>query len=105
MSRLTPVGPAGPSVGVSGPQRTCVGCRKRCGVADLLRVVEVDGTVVPDPRRRLPGRGASLHPNVECLTLALRRKAFPRALRVSGPLETTVLEQYLSAVSEAGGLR
>jgi predicted RNA-binding protein YlxR (DUF448 family) len=64
-------------------------------VTDLLRVVVVEGACVPDPRRRLPGRGASVHPVVECLNLALRRRAFARALRAAGPLDTTVLESYI----------
>ena len=66
------------------PVRTCVGCRKRAPVTDLLRVVLRSGALVPDPRRRLPGRGASLHPTPECLHAAERRRAFPRALRLPG---------------------
>ncbi|MCP9623961.1 MULTISPECIES: YlxR family protein [Nocardia] len=81
--------------------RTCVGCRKRELAADLLRVVaqDVDGehsaAVVPDPRRRLPGRGAWLHPLSACLSTAVRRRAFGRALRVSGNLDISALEQYV----------
>jgi len=45
----------------------------------------------PDERRRLPGRGAWLHPSRDCLDLAVRRRAFARALRVPGPLDTTAL--------------
>jgi predicted RNA-binding protein YlxR (DUF448 family) len=81
--------------------RTCLGCRQRAARHELLRVVATDQgsglTVVPDPGRRLPGRGANLHPTPECLALALRRRAFPRALRVSGRLATEVLEQYVAA--------
>jgi len=66
------------------PVRTCVGCRERAPVTDLLRVVARDGALVPDPRRRLPGRGASLHPPRECLRTPRRRRAFPRALRLPG---------------------
>ncbi|WP_091153248.1 YlxR family protein [Geodermatophilus africanus] len=61
-----------------------MGCRERAPVTDLLRVVARDGVLVPDPRRRLPGRGASLHPTPECLHAAERRRAFPRALRLPG---------------------
>ncbi|MDP9417847.1 MAG: YlxR family protein [Actinomycetota bacterium] len=78
--------------GRAAPVRTCVGCRGRGSRLDLLRVVvgRVDGQVrvVPDPRHRLPGRGAWLHPDLRCLELAERRRAFPRALRVPGPLDT-----------------
>lgn len=61
----------------------------------MLRVVAVDGVLTPDPRRRLPGRGAWLHPDLECLRRAERRGAFPRALRVPGPLAVDVVRRYL----------
>jgi len=49
--------------------------------------------------RRLPGRGAHLHPTRECLELAERRRAFPRALRVSGPLGLDLLRTTISTTS------
>lgn len=83
--------------------RTCLGCRQRAARHELLRVVATDQgsghTVVPDPGRRLPGRGANVHPTPECLALALRRRAFPRALRVPGRLATEALEQYVEALA------
>ena len=92
------------------PVRTCVGCRKRAPVTDLLRVVVRSGALVPDPRRRLPGRGASVHPTPECLHAAERRRAFARALRLPGgggaPLEAGPLRDHvLGASSEAPGAR
>jgi predicted RNA-binding protein YlxR (DUF448 family) len=59
---------------------------------------EVDGvwSVVPDPDRRLPGRGASLHPASRCLDLAERRRAFVRALRRDGPLDTAALREHVA---------
>ncbi|MFE3443907.1 YlxR family protein [Nocardia sp. NPDC059180] len=81
--------------------RTCIGCRKRELAAELLRIVareEDDGDVVaivPDARRRLPGRGAWLHPVSACLSTAVRRRAIGRALRVSGHLDISALEHYL----------
>ena len=77
------------------PQRTCVGCRTRAARAELLRLVVVDGSVTPDPARRLPGRGAHLHPDSGCLDLALRRRAFPRAFRLTGPLDVASVRRYL----------
>ncbi|MBA3295000.1 MAG: YlxR family protein [Geodermatophilaceae bacterium] len=78
------------------PVRTCVGCRQRCSISELLRVVAVDGQVLPDPQRRYAGRGASLHPRSVCLARAERRGAFRRALRVSGDLSTKALGSYLA---------
>ncbi|HZZ46500.1 MAG TPA: YlxR family protein [Pseudonocardia sp.] len=82
------------------PVRTCVGCRSRCEATGLLRVVAAAGALVPDLRRRLPGRGAWLHPDPECLRLAQRRGAFPRALRVSGPLIVDDVWRHLQSISK-----
>ncbi|TFV70571.1 YlxR family protein [Blastococcus sp. CT_GayMR19] len=73
-----------------------MGCRERAPASDLLRVVVRSGALVPDVRRRLPGRGASVHPTPECLSAAERRRAFARALRLPGGAGTPV---------EAGPLR
>jgi uncharacterized protein len=81
-----------------------VGCRGRAGRSVLLRVVAAeDGgvwTVVPDPRHRLPGRGAWVHPDAGCLALAERRKAFGRALRRGGSLSTGALREYLQRLGQ-----
>lgn len=77
------------------PERTCVGCRVRATKGDLLRVVEVGGACVPDPRGTLPGRGAYLHPVKACLDLAVRRRAFVRALRAQGPLGTADVDRFV----------
>ncbi|MEV5828411.1 YlxR family protein [Spirillospora sp. NPDC052242] len=77
--------------GRAAPTRTCVGCRARTAKSDLLRLVVVEGVIVPDPRGRMPGRGAHLHPDPGCLELAERRRAFPRAFRLQGPLDAGVL--------------
>lgn len=75
----------------------CVGCRVRAIKSDLLRLVVIEGVIVPDPRGRLPGRGAYVHPDLGCLGLAERRRAFPRAFRLPGPLDTGMLRRYLEA--------
>ena len=81
------------------PRRMCVGCRERAAKSDLLRLVAVEGSVVPDPRGRLLGRGASLHPDLACLDLAERRRAFPRAFRLAGPLDACVLREHLEGMA------
>jgi uncharacterized protein len=69
----------------------------------LLRIVAVTDRavtdVLPDPRRRMPGRGAHLHPDPACLALAVRRRSLGRALRVDGVLDTAALGEYLAAAS------
>ncbi|GHB76548.1 DNA-binding protein [Streptomyces cirratus] len=82
------------------PERTCVGCRERAAKSDLLRIVAIEDECVPDPRGTLPGRGAYLHPAVVCLDQAVRRRAFPRALRAAGALDTEELRKALAG--EAG---
>jgi predicted RNA-binding protein YlxR (DUF448 family) len=83
------------------PVRTCVGCRDRAPASTLLRVVAVaDADVirlVVDPRHRLPGRGAYLHVDPACLAKAERRRAFGRALRVAGVLDTGAVTSYVTA--------
>ncbi|MEU6526013.1 YlxR family protein [Streptomyces sp. NPDC046924] len=77
------------------PERTCVGCRERAVKRELLRIVAIEDACVPDPRGTLPGRGAYVHPVPVCLDQAVRRKAFPRALRVPGPLDVKALRLYV----------
>jgi uncharacterized protein len=79
--------------------RTCVGCRVRAAKSDLLRVVAVDGEIVVDVAARRPGRGAYLHLSRDCLEQARRRRAIPRALRVTGLLADDGLASYLDAMA------
>jgi len=74
------------------PVRTCVGCRTRADRSSLLRIVARESELVVDPTATLPGRGAWLHPQIQCYQLAVKRRAFGRALRHSGNLDTAALE-------------
>ncbi|WP_159773582.1 YlxR family protein [Streptomyces sp. HM190] len=82
------------------PERTCVGCRQRAARTDLLRVVATEDECVPDHRGTLPGRGAYIHPALVCLDLAVRRRAFPRALRAPGPLDTAALRRTVEQATQ-----
>ncbi|MCV7434409.1 YlxR family protein [Mycolicibacterium bacteremicum] len=82
-----------------GPVRTCVGCRKRELAVDLLRLAAVsdrpgDYAVIVDSAGNLPGRGAWLHPDPQCLDVARRRRAIGRALRITGSPDTTAVEEF-----------
>jgi hypothetical protein len=71
----------------------------------LLRIVAVGDeagySLRPDPARRLPGRGAHLHPDPACLALAKRRRAFGRALHIAGVPDTGELAEYIDASTRA----
>ena len=92
-----------------GPVRTCVGCRKRELAVELLRVVAVSTgngkyAVTVDPAGSLPGRGAWLHPDPRCLDAAIRRRAFARALRITGSPDLTAVLEHVGAVSSTDAL-
>jgi predicted RNA-binding protein YlxR (DUF448 family) len=65
---------------------------------ELLRVAILDGELALDLRRSLPGRGAWMHPDLGCLSKAERRRAFARALRKPGELDTGRLRAQLEAL-------
>ncbi|SDU37078.1 hypothetical protein SAMN04488548_134763 [Gordonia westfalica] len=66
----------------------CVGCRQRAEITELVRVVARQRdditTIVIDPAKTMPGRGAWLHARAECISAATRRRAFAAALRTPG---------------------
>jgi uncharacterized protein len=60
--------------------------------------------VVPDPQGTAPGRGAHLHPTTACYELAVRRKAFGRALRITGgrvpgKLDSAAVGEYVTGIA------
>ncbi|AVG23609.1 RNA binding protein, YlxR [Pontimonas salivibrio] len=63
------------------PVRCCLGCRQRESKDLLLRVVAENNRAVLDDSATLPGRGAYVHRNAECVEASLGTKAWPRALR------------------------
>jgi len=86
------------------PERTCIGCRKKGPQTELLRLVaggSGSSAVLVDERRRMAGRGAWLHPSESCLALALKRRAFGRALR--GATETADVERRIKPGPTAAG--
>ncbi|WP_353647569.1 YlxR family protein [Nakamurella sp. A5-74] len=90
--------------------RTCVGCRRTERPEVLLRVVlgtqaDPDSDretyeAVPDPRRRLPGRGAWIHRTVRCVGDAERRQGFRRGFRVRGQVDTHRLQLFVAETTD-----
>lgn len=65
--------------------RTCIGCRGTSDRIQLVRLVRSTSAsgeteALVDVARRMPGRGAWLHPNPDCWKLAIKRRAVGRAL-------------------------
>jgi len=73
---------AGPKA--AGTERLCVVARIAKPVDDLLRFVAgPDGTLAPDIKRKLPGRGVWVTASRRVLETAVRRGAFARSLKES----------------------
>jgi hypothetical protein len=71
------------------PIRTCVACREERPKRELVRVVRTTaGEVALDPSGKVNGRGAYLCPRLDCLKLAIKRKALHRALGDDLPEES-----------------
>lgn len=57
--------------------------------------------VTVDSAGNLPGRGAWLHPDQQCLREAIRRRAFGRALRITGSPDTTAVDVWFEKNCDA----
>jgi predicted RNA-binding protein YlxR (DUF448 family) len=75
------------------PVRTCAGCRQRDAQDALLRfaIVQDEPRLVPDLRRKLGGRGVSVHPTRACVTRAVERGGFAKAVGAKPKLDAASL--------------
>ncbi len=72
----------GPRTARSATMRMCVVTRQVCPIDDLIRfVVAPSGEVVPDLKRKLPGRGLWVTASRVTVAEAVRRKLFGRGFR------------------------
>jgi len=61
------------------PQRTCMGCNIKKDKKDFIRIVKnKEGEVNIDKTGKMPGRGAYLCDNIECLEKAIKTKRIER---------------------------
>jgi predicted RNA-binding protein YlxR (DUF448 family) len=83
------------------PIRTCVACREESPKRDLVRIVRTtDGEVKLDATGRLNGHGAYLHPRMDCLKLAVKKRALDRDLGAPVSAEQiAALETELTALT------
>ena len=85
------------------PIRSCIGCRKTGEPSELMRMVLVDGKVIFDQQQIAPGRGAWVHR--KCLELAIDRKAFKWAFRLSMMPDVTDLQKELLTEMDAKDMK
>ena len=75
------------------PVRSCISCRKRENPSALIRVVLVDGKVIPDFKGGAAGRGAWLHK--KCAEVAIVRNAFRFAFKQEEAVDVSELLKFL----------
>lgn len=56
------------------PHRKCVGCMSIKPKKELLRIVRTDKEIFIDSKQKMPGRGAYICKDLECLKLAMKEK-------------------------------
>jgi predicted RNA-binding protein YlxR (DUF448 family) len=98
----------------TGPERTCIVTRRKGPPDDMIRFVAApDGTVVPDLKRRLPGRGVWVTAEATVVAEAVKKGAFARGLRakvtaspaLAGELDALLERdalQFFSLANKAG---
>ena len=85
------------SLDLTLPVRSCISCRRRANPSALIRVVLVDGKVIPDLKGGASGRGAWLHK--KCAEVAIARNAFRFAFKQEVAVDVSELLKFLEAQS------
>jgi len=65
------------------PHRKCVGCMSIKPKKELLRIVRTDKEIFIDSKQKMPGRGAYICKDLECLKLAMKKKGLEKSLKVN----------------------
>jgi len=98
---MTDLGPHGAA---AATERLCIATREVRPVGEMIRFVAgPDGAVVPDLKRRLPGRGVWVTARRRVVEEAVRRRVFGRGLKcdVKAPAD---LPEVLDALLERSAL-
>nr|WP_075219284.1 RNA-binding protein [Acuticoccus yangtzensis] len=76
------------------PQRTCLVTRRKGTPETMIRfVLSPDGVVVPDVRRKLPGRGVWVEASAERIAEAVKKRVFSRGFKAQVEAPDTLPEQ------------
>ena len=81
------------------PMRKCIGCNEMKEKRELVRIVRNnEGDINVDPIGKLPGRGAYICRNPECLKRARKQRRLESSLECSIP--DSVYEKLEEALSD-----
>lgn len=84
----------------NGPIRTCVGCGQKFNKSHLIRfVTDGQGSLIPDLKGKLPGRGVSVCLKKKCFQTALKKNSFTRQL--GSDIESKSLVEIAVALIDA----
>ncbi|GJE10859.1 RNA-binding protein [Methylobacterium longum] len=90
---------AGP--GRRAPERTCIVTRVTQAPDGMIRFVRgPDGSVVPDLRAKLPGRGAWVSARRDVVALAVRKNLFSRAFKGPTPAAPDLPDRIVAALRD-----
>ncbi|MEA2870064.1 MAG: uncharacterized protein QOH67_40 [Hyphomicrobiales bacterium] len=100
---------SGPREGRRGTERLCALTREVRPIDELIRfVVGPDGMIVPDLKRRLPGRGVWITATRTAIDEAVKRNAFARSLKreakAASDLGVQIERQLENAALDALGI-
>lgn len=77
----------------TGPVRLCIVSRVQKAPGEMLRfVADPEGRIVPDLKRRLPGRGVWVDATSQALAEAVKRNAFAKSLKRKVVASVTLVE-------------
>src|ERR1700712_4421958 len=75
----------------TGPERTCIVTRQKADPEAMIRfVIGPDVTVVPDIRRKLPGRGVWVTANADIVARAVKKSSFARGFKTKVAVSPTL---------------
>ncbi len=70
------------------PQRTCMGCYEKKDKKELIRIVKnKENDINIDKTGKMPGRGAYICDNIECLEKAIKAKRIEKVFEQKIPEE------------------
>ena len=70
------------------PLRKCTGCQEMKNKKEMIRIVHNEaGEFFLEKKKKKPGRGAYICPNIECLEKAQKSKGLDRSFKKTVPKE------------------